>query len=332
MKQYPYNPATIRMELTVCCSEHEAWDYLNTNQDSTTPNPDYLYRGQSARYLRMWPPIAEKGLLKHHYELDSIVPSDYRELEDAIAAKTVANIPLYTDESAKLRSLLTWGAVVEHGNSLRKLDSGIVVQWLNTQVQSSHRFDAIGSIGQHYGLMTGYTDASSSLAIAFWMATRNLATGGYLPYGDSVVYRWKRKELQVALDSINKSKQQTGSSMVRIVDIRSIPAQIGARPSNQSGWSLLNMEMVGVQLELVKLRVVEAVVFPRTGPCPDNCLKIDFVLPPNENIAAIFNEICNGLLFSSIRQREVDDWRNNNPGELPHINLLDTKYRNWVIR
>jgi hypothetical protein len=274
--------------------------------------------------------VPQLGLAKHQYELDSIVPTDYRGLEDAVAAGTARNIPLYSNEASILRSVLTWGAIVEHGETLAAQSHQAVIQWLNSQAQQPHRFDAVGSIGQHYGLMTGYTDASSSLALAFWMATRNFGTGAYLPFGYSVVYRWKVKQLQTTLSSINSVNGWTGSEETRVVDIRTIPQEIGQRPHNQSGWSLINCELVTVQLALIGNDTIEAVVFPRTGPCPDNNLRVEFVTPPSENTAQVFREITQGLLFSQVRQRELDHWRQNNPGVLGHVNLLDPQFRGWV--
>jgi hypothetical protein len=208
------------MAATICCSEQEAWDYLNSNQNCAEPCPDYLYRGQSNRYLRRWPPKAEPGIPKHHYELDGIIPTDYRGLEDAIEAGTASSIPLfYSDEAARLRSVLTWGAVVEHGDILPTQDHEAVKQWLKAQDHLCHRFDAVGSIGQHYGLMTGYTDASASLAVAFWMATRDFNTGAYLPSGHSVIYRWKLKTLGPTLACVNATHGLNGNTWPKVRDM-----------------------------------------------------------------------------------------------------------------
>lgn len=330
MTSYPANPALGIMAVTVCCSEQEAWAFLDSNQNCNASSPDYLYRGQDNRYLRRWPPVATGRLARHQFELDSIIPSDYRGFEDAVAAGTAAANPLYSDEAAILRSVLTWAAIVEHGISLPAQDHQAVLAWLNAQTQLAHRFDAVGSIGQHYGLMTGYTDASSSLAVAFWMTTRHFATGAYRPSGHSVIYRWKLATLRSTLARVNNANTWARTNEARVVDIRGIPNQIGSRPQNQSGWSLIKCELVTVLLELIKDGVIEAVVFPRTGPCPGNNLTFDLINPLNENISSVFNEIHNGQLYSQTRQRELDQFRQNNRGTLPQINLLDPQFLKWV--
>ena len=334
MQNYPANPNSGTMATTVCCSEQEAWGYLNSNQDCITPCPDFLYRGQADRYFRRWPPKAQYGFALHQCELDSIIPADYRGLEDARAAGTASSIPLYSEEAAILRSVLTWGAIVEHGRCQATQFHQTIIQWLDDQTRFAHRFDKVGTIGQHYGLMTGYTDASSSLAVAFWMATRNFKTGAYLPAGHSVVYRWKLTDLKSVFDSVNTTYGKNGREAVRVVDIRDTPPEIGTRPKNQSGWAFINYESDAVQLELIKTnrQVVEAVVFPRTGPCPGNDLTFDFIKPAQENIVSIFDEILQGLLYSQIRQQVLDQWRCDNPNCLPHINLFDSRFRKWVTK
>jgi len=332
MINYQANKGSGKIAATACVSEQEAWDYLNSNQDCAAPCPGCLYRGQANRHFRHWPPTATCGLTKHQYELDSIVPTDYRGLEGAVAAGTASSIPLYSNDAAHLRSILTWGVVVEHSQSLSTQDHQVVMPWLQSQTQQTHPFDAVGSIGQHYGLMTGYTDASSSLAVAFWMATRQFGTGAYIYSGHSVIYRWKLNNLQLALTSVNTTSGWNGPAEARLVDIRNIPSQIGSRPQNQSGWSLINCESVAVLLELISNDAVEVVVFPRTGPCQDNNLTFDFIKPPDENIASIFSELIQGQLYSQVRQQELDQWRQNNHGVLPHINLCDPQFRQWVIK
>jgi len=322
------------MNVTVYNSEQEAWDYLNTDQDCAVLDPEYLYRGQANRHLRLWPPkdLPMQNLTKHQYELDSIIPTDYRGLEDAVADGTASNNPLFTNEAAILRSVLTWGAIDEHGRSLSNQDHQDVIQWLNKQSQEFHRFDAVGSVGQHYGLMTGYTDASSSLEVAFWMATRHFRTGDYMFSGNSVVYRWRLNTLRMTLRTVNAVPGWTISLERRVVDIRNIPPQIGSRPKNQSGWSLINCELLSVYDQLSRCHTFEAVVFSRTGPCQRNNLTLDFIKPSGENIIDLFDDIIQGKLYSPVRQQILDQWRQKNPGILQPIDLRDPQIRHWVIR
>ena len=333
-----------RMKTTSFVHEKEAWQSLTQEEKSHThsdSSPAFLYRGQTGRHFRRWPPEdrPKERLTKHQFEFDSMIPTDYRDVEDAIESSGVASVPdRYGDCASIFRSVLTFACIAEHSQSLSAADNKTVMDWLKDCAAGKHgeRFDAPGSVGQHYGFRTGYLDTTSSLKMALWFATRDFATGNYIGSGEAVIYRIKISSLKKCCDDLNKASKHSGRDSLRYVDIRSTPAPLGQRARNQCGWSLIRFECPGLLMALIQDCAIEAFTFPRVGgPCAENNLARDFIAPPGENLLKIFADVQSGNLFSPTRQQYIDEHINNNPACsacLPYrINLTDPRWRNWIF-
>jgi hypothetical protein len=338
----------IIVDTTSFNSEQEAWLFLEESENKkphSQGSPSFLYRGQTDRYFRQWPPEdipADKpadSLEKFQFEFDSLIPSDYRGVEDIIATKGKSAVPKKSGDCASIfRSVLTYGCIAEHGESLSLKDHNEIMKWLDECVNGKHGevFDAPGSVGQHYGFHTCYLDATSDLKVAFWFATRNQDSGEYIGSGHSVVYQIDLGIFKSCCDDFNAKNGFTGQKRVRCTDIRLTPPQLGQRAARQRGWSLMNFESPMFFYLLVQSKGIIAVTFPRTpGPCFENNLKKDYLLPSGENLTKIFDDVKAGNLFSLLRQHYIDERINNNPKCTAcasyRINLIDPQWRGWLF-
>ena len=340
----PRDPAIGRMQVVYCRSEAVAFEYLAA-QDPHVANPSvespFLYRGQTFWHSRPWPPRQlPSGIMKHQYRcLESVMAQESRGLEDLKAIEPPLpdadpRFDRYREGPSLLRSVLTFAIIDEVGQALSQGDHQVVMDWLAgcLALPDGTRFDAAGSIGQHYGFPTGYLDATSDLRVAFWFATHLWGSDSYAKLGASVVYRIDRHILEVVRNEVNQLPGWGGRDACRPVCISGIPTVIGQRPQNQSGWSLINCEQATVQLRLIELNGLQAVRFPRFfRASAENVLSKDFIIPPNELVAGLIEQMQNGQLFSATRQQYVDQFLN--PARPPNdlIDLHDPKWNAWLF-
>ena len=123
-------------------------------------NDDWLYRGQLDRHYRPWPAEDKNGYVAGSYMLDSLMPSDYRGLEDAIrdGKKNDSDVRLaYGDEIAMVRTALVCAGM----NILAQNDSsGLITAWHHGLPKPKTNY--ITSLGQHIGLPSQNMDLTPS--------------------------------------------------------------------------------------------------------------------------------------------------------------------------
>ncbi len=258
---------------------------------SAAKQPKYLYRGQTGRYPRPWPPrdIADLNIVQHSYTFDSIIPTDYRHLEDHLTLNQHSSLDVqtaYGNEVAHLRALITYLAIDRwisaYPNVTHQVLPQEVTSWFQSLAPSSGSmpFDRLGNIGQHCELPSGYTDATSSKYAALWFASHNWVSGSYSPNATGIVYRIKYDVLCQAEADLNLGFGLTGDGCYRHVDIRQTPWAVCPRPSLQNGWSLINFESPRLLLELIDRQAIQAFQFRRS----DNPPSVN-TLSKNANIA-----------------------------------------------
>jgi hypothetical protein len=258
--------------------------------DACTANdPQFLYRGQASRHFRAWPPRSEHGLARHQFQFDSMIPTDYRGLEGAIEQKSSHTLLLdsYNDDVAFARLCKTWTALVQLGTSNRESAAAVDAWAKNYLGQPVHVWcDMSGSIGQHYGLRTGFLDASSNWRVGLFFASFDFRSDVVMEGNTATLYRIDRKLLLKAEAAANFCDNRTGAFAFRHVDIRDIPVQIAQRPSLQHGWSLINFESPLLLAYLLHFDGIVAFEFT-TGN--DACIPMrEEVMPSNDPLLSVF--------------------------------------------
>lgn len=258
--------------------------------NGTADGPRFLYRGQTRRHIRSWPPESVHGLSKHQFQFDSLIPTDYRGLEDNInhgSSRTLL-LETYGDDVAIARLCKTWTALVRLVKRHAAFDAP-VRDWAKRYVDQPARVwcDISGSVGQHYGLRTGFLDASSSLHVGLFFASFDFNSGTVAKGKVATLYRIDRELLLRAETAANTRDRRTGAFACRHVDIRGIPAQIAQRPSLQHGWSLINFESPLLQAYLLDLEGIVAFEFITDE---DTCIPSrEQVMPSGDPLLAVFD-------------------------------------------
>lgn len=268
--------------------------------DPTESAPKWLFRGQvSRRPRRKWPPVDEGSIKKHAFELEELLPTDYRVLEQRLeAGESKAGLePIYGDRISRIRALTTtylmqchscWG---EHQ----------IQKWFNG-LTGTDRADKMLSIGQHYGMRTHFLDFSSDWQVALWCGSHDWATGDYIPGGDGVIY-------QIEIANLRKAEKAASSAlcittpkeMFRHVDIRDTPPMLAPRALAQRGFSLINVESPHLIQAMIKENAIKVLVFPRGArPSPDNSLTKEMIAPPLDEMATLFDECKAGKRWADI--------------------------------
>lgn len=282
-----------------------------------TSRPQFLYRGQPRRYERPYPPEDRGGLAPGSWLLESLIPSDYRGLEQAIREgrrNTPGGLAPYENEQAWVGSLMTAFCLDRHADATGDPASR---QWIDSQSLGTvgQRFDRIGSVGQHYGLKTGYLDATSNPMVALWFATHDFQT--YQPLGDgpAVVYRIDFGLLERAFAEVNAEQKWTGEDACRASDIRATPQALAPRAAAQQGWSLIHFESPSLQIRLAQLKALHRFEFPR-GTATDwrGRLAPHGFRPQPDPMVGVFEGLRSGRIPLQEAQEYVD--RHFNP-QLP---------------
>ena len=251
------------------------------------PVPKYLYRGQAGRFGRPWPPETRNGFNQYDWFYEGIIPSDYRNLEDWVAAGrhvTPSEPDWWGDNYTRCKQAAAYLAL----DSLSSQHSNPnVIAWLHDiSAQSTlETFARLGSLAQHYAYQTAYLDWTSSIDIAFWMATHDWNTGHYEPEGDRVIYRVKYDAL---IGEVNTAQSQEDANPIALVDIRNTPPNLAQRPSAQHGWSLIGCESHNFTQRIISENIIEAFEFRNTGPGDRNQLTQDMVAPQDGFYQAIW--------------------------------------------
>ena len=191
-----------KLSVTTLPSEQSVCDQLRSSGDPLKTSPQWLFRGQiSRRPLRKWPPVDENGIKKHSIELECLLPTDYRNLEERLErGESRAGLdPIYGDRIAAIRSLVTTYLIQCHSC----WNDQQVQSWYNA-LNGTDRAHKLLSIGQHYGLRTHELDMTSDWQVALWFATHDWTTGNYVPGGDGVIYRSNLRNLSKAETKANR--------------------------------------------------------------------------------------------------------------------------------
>lgn len=287
------------MPVNVVASEQALCDtFAPFSSSALIPTPPYLFRGQASRWRRKWPPVTEPGFAKHALSFESLIPTDYRMLEERLerGESRTSLDPIYGDRIAQVRAL----------------DATYLMQchscWGDAQVQAwvgaltpPAKADKLLSIGQHYGLRTHFLDLTSDWEVALWFASHRW-TGEYIPGGDGVIYRIDTGKLGDAEKAANTALGiTTAKDACRHVDIRDTPAAIAPRARAQRGFSLINVESPHFLQAMIQQKAVEAFVFPRgAGPAPGNSLSKDMLAPPHDEMAALFEQCKAGRMWPDV--------------------------------
>jgi hypothetical protein len=291
--------------------------------------PRFLYRGQRERYqLRSWPPDKVFWFEPHAVKLESIIPYDYRGVESAVCSANVAT-GKYGDTLTHWRSVVTW--------FLLRLCSGLsdsiddeLSKWLKEQCEkpSGQRFDAVGSLGQHYGLRTQYLDLTSDVKTAFWFSMYNWNAGKYCPESPCI-YRINVSALNDAMTAVNKAHNRVNSDMLRCVDIRSTPHQIAPRASNQHGWSVIHFENPFLQFELRERGGVELFEFD-AEPVPKVDQLSRKIQPVNDLMDRLSSTFCK-TVNAITTVDSAQQWVNTHWNEvIGRSGLIDLCTGNWM--
>ncbi len=262
-------------------------------------SPKWLFRGQvSRRPRRKWPPVEEDNVKKHALELEQLLPTDYRKLEERLEANEARPglEPIYGDRIAGIRSLTATYLMQCHSH------------WGDQDVQDWYEglagtdlADKLLSIGQHYGMLTHFLDLTSDWRVALWFATHKWS-GDYIPGGDGVIYQFRLKELCCAEKAANDALAiKNPKEQFRHVDIRDTPAILAPRARAQRGFSLISVESPHLVQAMIQKKAIKVLVFPRGAqPSPDNSLTRDLLAPPIDEMAVLFDECKGGKRWSDV--------------------------------
>ena len=243
----------------------------------------------SRRPLRRWPPVDEPGIPKHKYTLECLLPTDYRNFEERLErGESHAGLdPIYGDRIAAIRSLVTTYLIQCHSCWNDQQIQG----WYNG-LNGADRADKLLSIGQHYGLRTHELDMTSDWQVALWFATHDWTTGNYVPGGDGVIYRFDVHNLIKAETKANRDLAvKIAKERFRDVDIRDTSPILAPRALAQRGFTLIRAESPHLIQAIIQQNAIEALVFPRgIQPATDNCLTRDLIVPPHDQMSALYEE------------------------------------------
>lgn len=267
--------------------------------DPLDPSPKWLFRGQVLRRpRRKWPPVDEANHKKHAFELEQLLPTDYRKLEERLeAGESKAGLdPIYGDRIAKIRSWTTTYLMERHSC----WDDQKVQDWYK-DLAGTDRPDKLLSIGQHYGMRTHFLDLTSDWQVALWFASHDWS-GNYIPEGDGVIYQFRLKELCLAEQAANDALQFTNpKDKFRHVDIRDTPTILAPRAEAQRGFSLINVESPHLVQAMIQQSAIEVLVFPRGAqPSPDNSWTKDALVPSPDEMSELFDECKGGKPWSDV--------------------------------
>ena len=219
----------------------------------------YLYRGQTGRYFRPWPAEDKLDIAANSYMLYSLIPSDYRDLEDAIRVgrKHDSNVVLaFGNQVSAGRTALVLAGV----NLLAAHDAtGKIDTWCNGL--PNHNTNYMTSLGQHVELSSQNVDLTASPEVAWWFATHTWS--GFYQSGEGTIYCIKRDALEQAILELN----QPTPNCAELIDISSglhaVPDTLTPRPRAQQGSTLAGVEVGEFYLRLISLDGIMALVFHR---------------------------------------------------------------------
>jgi hypothetical protein len=262
--------------------------------------PDqWLFRGQQQRYIRYWPPedisISQWTFWgKHSIAMESLVPIDYRDMENAIANGICRKHLewIYGQRIANVRSFLTTYLIQCHS----KWHSYVVQSWYNG-LQNASKSAKLLSIGQHYGLRSCYLDVTYDWQVAVWFATHDWKTGEHIKSDTSVIYVFNIPNLRKASNCL-----ETFQHPRNLVDIRDTPSELAPRAKAQQGGSIIGIESPIFLQELIHKKAIECWEF-KSGHTQSNLNSLQkyLLVPPCDEMARIYN-IIRGVNNPSNRQ------------------------------
>jgi len=302
----------------------DAGTLLGFLQNEPTPAinaalPRYVFRGQTDRYERRWPPEdrSDIGIAKEGYLLDSLPSSTYRGLEREIAddptVKGSADFASrYGTRVEWVRHVITYAAVWlrarETGDGHTKLEA-----WLTEQVAHrplGQRMDKLGSIGQHYGLGSGYFDATADPSVAAWFATHRW-DGSHAGDGESVIYRFDTHVMAACKDAYADSTGRRGHDAMRHVDIRDTPVELAPRAVGQAGLSLISYDNPFALCALRAHNGVLAFRFVRSATAPVlGVASAARIKPPGDRLPYWFDQLRAVRGYRDVVQKLVDELLN----------------------
>ena len=280
---------------------------LDVYDPQTLTPPTFLYRGQSGRFFRRWPPEDTIDTPADSYTLDSIIPSDYRYIESLIRAGQKSDHStqlVHSNHITVLRALAVYVAigVVNLDSAQRsKIDN-----WFSN-METSAFCNHLLSIGQHCGLPTGYSDVTSDKRVALWFATHNWCSGDYISGEHGIIYRINYNILALAQEAINMMRDYTELLACRTIDIRSVPQELTPRPHLQHGFSLAGFESPWLLMELIRREGIEGYIFKRgpTVSSENTIQKID-IAPTDDPVYVALNNMRDNNAYDQDFQQQVD--------------------------
>jgi hypothetical protein len=223
--------------------------------------PQHLYRGQTDRHLRPWPAESRPSIKVDEYMLDSLIPSDYRGVEDQIRHGNKSNPDValaYGDEAAHARfALILSGITILQ----RESDGPAISAWYDGLPENSVK-NFVLSIAQHVGIPTENIDLSHSPEVAWWFATHSWE--GLYQTGEGIIYRLDQDPLETAIGKLNRQEKRKRAELIEIGDgPHRVPNSLTPRPAAQAGLTLAGGEVGEVLLELIAVDGITAFVFQR---------------------------------------------------------------------
>jgi hypothetical protein len=307
------------LPITLHSSEQDAAIALQTlGQMGTAPNPQWVFRGQVSRQpKRKWPPVDQPTVRKHAFEMEQLLPSDYRQLESRLEkGESKASLkPIFGDQISGIGPVLTTYLMQCHtcwgDNAVQTWFAGL------SGLSGSAEADKLLSIGQHYGLRTHLMDWSSDWEVAMWFASHQWASGDYEQGGDGVIYQLEVLRLVKAEDNANLADPNL---KCRHVDIRNTPALLAPRALAQRGFSVAEIESPCFLQELITQKALVAHIFPRgRAACAINSLTKAQLVPPFDEMSNLFEDARKG---GHLFQQAIGWIQTNYPSLSPTVHDL----------
>jgi hypothetical protein len=308
-------------------SEADALSYLQ----GLLAERSVLFRGQPKRYLnRSWPPEDIGDMTKGQYKLDSIIPSDYRDLlgDERSLEEIIANGENNNPE-VMLRgsNQMVWARVAACQIAIETVAASntTVASWyanLNGVILG----DTLASLGQHVGLPTAYLDLTSSPQVAMWFACFGW-DGARKTSCEGVIYCFDQK---VLLESLRRFAEAAPNPQPNrsLTDLASVPIELSPRPQAQHGYTAYDLYAARVLLDLIARDGVEAILVSRDGN-----LKLptyDAIVGTNDPMEAALRSVpTNGTL----KTRWIDVYSGccSQRGETPLLDLQNQRDQQNVL-